>query len=144
MDHDHAAMGFWHCNGWRSFKDYRFLLHGWLELGYVPMTPEGKIKQKIRKWIIDNLSAPIWLYWSPGGAFGKAGTPDLLICWRGLLIAIEVKTESGHLTALQTNALKELQSAGAIAAVVRGFDVPRLEAIKQLAEQKASKIYDLN
>lgn len=107
------------------------------------MTPEGKVKRKIKAWLLVNLPGPIWFYWAPGGAFGKAGTPDLLMCWRGVFIAIEVKAEGGTLTALQINALKELQAAGAVAAVVRGYDVARLEAIKQLAMQKASKTYEL-
>lgn len=94
------------------------------------MTPEGKAKAKIRQWYKDNLPGH-WRVSPRGGPFGKAGCPDDLLCWHGIFIAIEIKSEVGDLTPLQISNLKLIQQAGGVAAVVRGYDVARLQAIKQ-------------
>ncbi len=66
----------------------------------------------------------------PGGAFGEAGTPDILGCYRGRMFCIEVKTGSGRLTALQARRVAEWEAAGAAVTVARdGFD-----AVKFLEE----------
>lgn len=95
-------------------------------------TPEGRAKAKARQWLKDNL--PGHWYVSPrGGPFGKAGCPDWLICWMGVFIAIEVKSDVGELSAMQLANLRQIQKAGGVAAVLKGYDVVRLQAIKQAA-----------
>ena len=94
------------------------------------MTPEGKAKVKIRQWIKDNMPGS-WRVSVRGGPFGKTGCPDDLICWHGIFIAIEIKSATGDPTAAQTNELKLIRDAGGVAAVVRGYDVNRLIAIKK-------------
>lgn len=101
------------------------------------MTPEGKAKLKIRQWYKDNLPGH-WRVSPRGGPFGKAGCPDDLLCWRGIFIAIEIKSDEGEPTALQIANLKQISAAGGIAAIVRGYDVRRLEAIKAAAYQKST------
>jgi len=95
-------------------------------------TPEGKVKAKIRQWYKDNLPGH-WRVSVRGGPFGKAGCPDDILCWRGIFIAIEIKSDTGSLSALQSLALKQITGAGGVAAVVRGYDINRLEAIKTKA-----------
>ena len=92
-------------------------------------TPESKVKLKIDKWLDANMPDH-WKVKPRGGPYGKAGCPDILICWRGIFVAIEVKSDVGEPTALQIMNLKMIQKAGGVAALVRGFDVARLEAIK--------------
>lgn len=99
------------------------------------MTPEGKAKVKIRQWYKDNLPGH-WKISVPGGPFGKNGTPDDLLCWHGVFIAIEIKSDVGDLTALQKMQLALISKAGGVAAVVRGYDVQRLEAIKRAVLEK--------
>lgn len=99
------------------------------------MTPEGKIKLKIDRWLDAEMPGH-WKVKPRGGPFGNSGCPDILICWRGVFIAIEVKAEHGEASALQMVQLKKIQRAGGIAALVRGFDVVRLENIKLLALEK--------
>jgi hypothetical protein len=96
------------------------------------MTPEGKAKVKIRQWIKDNMPGS-WRVSPRGGPFGKTGCPDDLICWQGVFIAIEIKSAEGDPTSAQINELKLIRAAGGIAAVVRGYDVSRLIAIKNAA-----------
>ena len=103
------------------------------------MTPEGKAKLKIRQWYKDNLPGH-WRVSPRGGPFGKSGTPDDLLCWHGIFIAIEIKSAEGSTTALQNVQLKLIQQAGGVAAVVRGYDVKRLEAIKAAAHFKSLQL----
>lgn len=99
------------------------------------MTPEGAVKIWARKQY-DLLFPGHWRYAPRGGPFGQAGCPDDLLCWRGVFIAIEVKSLQGDLSALQKLALKEIQAAGGVAAVLRGKDLPRLLAIRDAVIKK--------
>lgn len=101
-------------------------------------TPEGKVKRKLDEWLDINMPGH-WRVKPRGGPFGKAGCPDVLICWRGIFIAIEVKSEEGEVSALQMMNLKTIKIAGGISAVLRGYDKLRLNAIKNAALQK---LYD--
>ena len=60
-----------------------------------------------------------------GGQFGQAGIPDLIICYRGRFVALEVKTATGKLTTLQGITLRRIQNAGGTAAVVRSVEEAR-------------------
>ena len=93
------------------------------------MTPESKVKEKIKRWLDLNMPGH-WRVMPRGGPFGKAGCPDILICWQGVFIAIEVKSDVGDPTPLQIANLKQIKSAGGVAALVRGYDVVRLNAIR--------------
>ena len=99
------------------------------------MTPEAKVKVKIKRWYADNLPDH-WRVSPRGGPFGKQGCADDIICWLGFFIAVEVKSESGELSAMQLKGLQDVQKAGGVAAVVRGFDEDRLLTIKELVLQK--------
>lgn len=103
-------------------------------------TPEGKVKVKIRKWI--DVSFPgNWRVSPRGGPFGKGGTPDDLVLWRGVFIAIEAKADdNAQVSELQLFQLKKIRAAGGVAAVVRGYDVEKLQAIKTAALEKVAII----
>ena len=60
-----------------------------------------------------------------GGRFGTAGLPDLIVCYKGRFVALEVKTETGRLTVLQAITLKRIEKAGGIAKAVRSVDEAR-------------------
>lgn len=92
------------------------------------MTPEGKVKEKIKRWLDLNMPGH-WRVMPRGGPFGKAGCPDILICWQGIFIAIEVKSDEGDPTPLQIANLKQIKNAGGVAALVRGYDIVRLNSI---------------
>lgn len=101
------------------------------------VTPEGKVKMYVRKYMQKHFPGH-WYYSPMGGAFGKAGVPDHLYLWNGILIAIEVKADKGILSALQREQLNQLNAQGAIGAVVYGKDDERMDQIrlKVLAEHK--------
>lgn len=79
------------------------------------MTPEGKVKQKIR-----NLLKKLGLYYfcPQTGGYGKSGVPDIIICAHGSFIAVECKAGSNKPTALQTAEMSKILSAAGDAWVV--------------------------
>lgn len=100
-------------------------------------TPESKVKQFIRKYMMSTF--PGIYYYSPmGGAFGKAGFPDHIYLWKGVLIAIEAKAENGRATELQKQTLLQLARQGAIATIVVGKDTAKMDRVRDavLAELK--------
>jgi hypothetical protein len=92
-------------------------------------TPEGKVKAFISTYM-KTVFPDAWKYMTPGGRFGRAGTPDFLYLIRGVFVAIEAKAENGQLSVLQEMALRKLKECGAVVAVVRGRDKDKMEAIR--------------
>ncbi len=56
------------------------------------------------------------------GSIYSAGQPDLLGCYQGRTLALEVKRPGGKPTPLQLAVLKKWEAAGAIAAVVHSVE----------------------
>jgi len=52
----------------------------------------------------------------------KAGTPDLLCCFKGKFLAIEIKRPKGKLTTPQQQALQKIENAGGLALVARSIE----------------------
>lgn len=80
------------------------------------MTPEGKVKEKVKKVLKE-----FGVYWhSPvTNGMGKPSL-DFICCHKGRFLAIETKTEKGKLTLRQEATIDEMQKAGAIVLVIRG------------------------
>ncbi len=61
------------------------------------------------------------------GSMGMKNVLDIIGCWEGKYVELEVKTERGRLTPGQKARLEEIRRAGGIAEVVRSLeDVVRL------------------
>lgn len=87
-------------------------------------TPEGKVKDKIKKI----LKAHNIYYAMPHGAgFGNAGVPDFLCCMNGKFMAIEAKANGGETTALQDKNLKEIEDCGGFAWVIDETNINLLD-----------------
>ena len=70
-----------------------------------------------------------------GGAFGKAGEPDITGCYKGWRFELEVKRPGvGRLTPLQKAALQKWASAGAYTAIVRSVE-DALAVIEEIRER---------
>ena len=52
-----------------------------------------------------------------GGLFQEAGIPDIIGCWNGKFVAIELKTPQGEPSELQKYTLNKLDSVGAIVGI---------------------------
>ena len=51
-------------------------------------------------------------YW--GGLYTKAGVPDLLICYKGRFLGVEVKADNGEPTMIQLENLRAIRKAGGV------------------------------
>jgi hypothetical protein len=79
------------------------------------MTPEGKVKTKIRKILKEH---GIYYAMPHGAGYGNAGVADFLCCVNGYFLAIEAKAKGGKLTALQEKNLHEVQEAKGASLVI--------------------------
>lgn len=57
-----------------------------------------------------------------GNSFSQAGVCDLLVCYKGRFIGIEVKNEKGKTSPLQEVNLKQIKEAGGISLVARSVE----------------------
>jgi hypothetical protein len=75
-------------------------------------TPEWHEKQKIKKYLNDLC---VWYFCPFMAGRGKAGVPDIIACFNGRFVAIEVKRPGKKPTPLQIRRLLEIERAGGFA-----------------------------
>ena len=79
------------------------------------MAAEKQFENKIKAYL---KSKGAWFvkYWAgksyDGKTYTKSGIPDLLVCYKGRFIAIEVKADNGHPTDLPLYNLRKIEAAG--------------------------------
>lgn len=92
------------------------------------MTPEGKVKDKVKK-VLKELEA---YYVMPAtGGYGSSGAPDFLVCYEGRFFGIECKAADNQPTALQLKHLTDIRKAGGLAIVINETSVDDLKAFLQ-------------
>ena len=69
-----------------------------------------------------------------GGPYGTAGIPDIICCYRGRFLGLEVKQPGGKLTKLQEITLERIRAAGGSAHMVTSVAEVR-DIIQQLEEE---------
>lgn len=79
------------------------------------MTPEGKVKAKVKK-VLDVYE--VYYFCPATGGYGRSGIPDFVCCYKGKFVAIECKAGKGKTTALQDRELDRIQKSGGVAIVV--------------------------
>jgi Holliday junction resolvase len=67
---------------------------------------------------------------------GRAGVPDIIICHRGLFVAVECKAGKGKTTALQERELAAIRKANGIAVVVNETNIDLVEKILNTIEKE--------
>lgn len=87
------------------------------------MTPEGKVKAKVKKVLLE-----VGAYYAMpmGTGYGNAGVPDFLVCFVGRFVGIECKANGGKPTALQLKNLADIESAGGLAFIIDENNVAEL------------------
>lgn len=82
------------------------------------MQPEGRITARIRKAVTERggFAFKVW-----GSEHMMAGLPDLVVCYRGLFIGMEVKTATGVVSARQRYVHRLIRAAGGIVVVPRSL-----------------------
>ena len=93
------------------------------------MTPEGKVKARVKK-ILDERG--VYYFCPATGGYGRSGIPDFICCFKGKFMAIECKAGVGKLTALQHRELQRIQDAGGECFVVREDNVGNLSSYLDL------------
>jgi len=53
-----------------------------------------------------------WYIKVHGGGYSANGTPDIIVCYRGRFIALELKTDTGVVSKLQTRTMKDIREMG--------------------------------
>jgi hypothetical protein len=96
------------------------------------MTPESKVKVKVRK-VLKELNAYYVMPVTAG--FGNSGAPDYIVCYRGKFFGIECKANGNTPTALQYKNLKEIQDCGGISLIVDETNVDQLHEVLISHEQ---------
>jgi len=87
------------------------------------MTPEGKVKKKV-KAILDELKV---YHFSPmQNGMGRAGIPDIVACHNGKFVGIECKAGNNKPTALQERELNRILNAGGEAFVINEENIEQL------------------
>lgn len=79
---------------------------------------EKTIENAIKKYLTSNGAYFIKHY---ANRFTRVGVPDILCCWRGKFVGIEVKTPTGKLTDLQVYNLEHIKASGGISIVARSL-----------------------
>jgi len=87
------------------------------------MTPEAKVKEKVRK-VLKELNA---YYITPAtGGYGNSGAPDFIVCYQSRFIGIECKANRNTATKLQLWNLSEIRRTGGTAMIVDENNVDNL------------------
>lgn len=83
------------------------------------MANEKNFENRVKKFLKDN---NIFYVKYLGCAFTEAGIPDLLVCYKGRFIGIELKAENGRPTDLQLYKIKKIRESGGVGFVLYPHD----------------------
>jgi hypothetical protein len=88
------------------------------------MQPERRLVQKIASYLETQGARPFKIQ-GEEGSYQEAGIPDLLVCYRGRFVGLEVKLPGNTPSPLQEKVLREIKRAGGIAEVVTSVEQVR-------------------
>lgn len=86
------------------------------------MTPEGKVKEKVKGLLKAN---GVYYFMPCSGTYGTRGVPDFICCVRGMFVGIETKAGYGKPTAMQKEQMNRINENGGFTFCVneKNFDV---------------------
>jgi Holliday junction resolvase len=90
-----------------------------IDMERMPAMTEAEITRGIRR-MLDALGVFNFKHWS--GPMSMKGIADILGCYQGRFLAIEVKTLTGRLSPAQEQFLERVRKAGGLAFVARSID----------------------
>lgn len=82
---------------------------------------ERDVVAAIRKYLA-SLGSDVFFWKEHGGPYGTSGVPDIICCYKGRFLGLEVKLPGGRLTALQKRTIEKINRAGGIACRVESVD----------------------
>ena len=92
------------------------------------MGEEKRFEEQVKRWLKEHGA---WVLKTWGGGFQRSGIPDLLVCWKGRFVAIELKSSRGRATPLQEFELESIRSSGGFGAVLRPEDFDSFKALME-------------
>jgi pantoate kinase len=94
------------------------------------MTPEGKVKKRVKEILDSNkLQGTLYRVMPHGAGYGDSGVPDFLACYNGIFIGIECKAQGNKPTALQLYHLSQIRKAGGVSIIIDETNVDELPRI---------------
>jgi Holliday junction resolvase len=99
----------------------------------VVTTPERKVKEKV---VVLLKQHGAYYFFPATYGMGRAGVPDIIVCHRGLFVAIECKAGKGRTTALQERELAAIRKANGIAVVVNETNIDLVQKILTTIEKE--------
>lgn len=90
------------------------------------MTPEGKVKKKVKQLLHD---AKAYYVMPVTGGYGNSGAPDFIICHKGRFIGVECKAGKNKPTVLQVSNLVHIAECGGTSMVVNEENLHVLEVL---------------
>lgn len=76
----------------------------------------------IQDEIIDYLNGHEILHWRISNANNMAGFPDILCCYNGIFLALEIKTPTGKPTEQQSKVIDDINDSHGVARIVRSIE----------------------
>jgi Holliday junction resolvase len=98
-------------------------------------TPEKKVKRKVVE-VLKQFGA--YYFYPVTGGFGASGVPDIVGCYKGRFLGIEVKADmkKNKPTALQQKNLREIDAHGGVALVIDANNLDHLvDTLEMINEQ---------
>lgn len=80
---------------------------------------EKNIENKIKSYLKSKGAYYVKYF---GNQFSQVGVPDILACYKGYFVGIEVKNEKGKTSALQDINLEQIKRAGGFSLVARSVE----------------------
>lgn len=103
------------------------------------MTPEAKVKKRVREMLDDFCSKHAGYYFfPPANGYGRQGIPDVICCIQGRFVGIECKANGGVPTELQNREAFKIQKAGGVTLLIDEHSLPKLQAYLILVKDKQS------
>lgn len=83
------------------------------------MREEKSLQNKCIRWL--KSQPDCWFFKVSGSACQTPGVPDLVICWRGRFVAVELKSSTGKPSEVQLATISKILGAKGIAFVTNSF-----------------------
>ena len=87
--------------------------------------PESKLAKKVKQYLVAQ-GAFVFNVHGGDSPFQEIGLPDLLCCFRGLYVGLELKLPGENPSRIQELQMGKIRDAGGIAEVVRSVSDVRL------------------